>query len=466
MKRIKDTWNNVVDPQNAYTAIIEGTRFKRGKKEVQFLLYDEEIVRKHPNLYRVIDGDKAKKYAEYLTALLSDGLWMHSKPRHRLQFCRNRASNGGKWRDLYMPCLDDHVIAHMLMQANMQAFTRGMHPYCCGSIPNRGISFLQKSISGWMRNDKQLRYFVKLDIRKFFDNIDRDKLKVVLRKKIKDKQMQVAFDQIIDSAPMACPVGYYTSPWFANLYLQDLDWYVEQHLYKERRGKRIKFVKHYLRYVDDIALFGTSKSDLYKAVKAIQIYLMDNYGLEIKPTWEIKKIGKHEPDSRKLKKDTYWLDMGGYKFCKDSTILRDGIYLAAKRTAKKMYKSNRYTLHQSQSIMSRVGWAKHCDSRKFMDTCIKPYVNLKIARRTIGMWTRVQNCVNVQPPDKEVSGNNVILRRNFEAIAATEEAPAHYEYDEWQMTKDQYEVYQNFEAITEEQSDALIELADLISEVM
>ena len=185
-------------------------------------------------------------------------------------------------------------------------------------------------------------------------------------------------------------MGFYTSPWLANLYLEKLDWYIEQDLFKIRRGKRVKYVTHMLRYVDDILLFGTSKSDLKKAVKQIMEYLKNNYGLEIKPCWEIKRIGSHEKDSRKLIKETYWLDIGGYKFCKDATILRDGIYLSAKRLARKMYKAGYYTVHQAQSIISRIGWAKHSDARRFMQECILPYVNIKEARRVISNVGKIQ----------------------------------------------------------------------------
>lgn len=212
----------------------------------------------------------------------------------------------------------------------------------------------------------------------------------VTQTKIKDKDSLWAFDQIIDAAPSACPVGFYTSPWIANLYLEKLDWYIEQNLYKIRRGKRVKYVTHHLRYVDDILLFGTSKSDLKKAVKQIKEYLKINYDLEIKPCWEIKRIGKHDKDSGKLIKGTYWLDIGGYKFCKDATILRDGIYLSAKRLARKMYKAGYYTVHQAQSIISRIGWAKHSDARRFMQECILPYVNIKEARRVISYVGKIQ----------------------------------------------------------------------------
>lgn len=60
----------------------------------------------------------------------------------------------------------------------------------------------------------------------------------------------------------------------------------------------------------------------------------------------------------------------------------------------------------------------------------------------------------------------MILRKNFRLIAETEEKPEHYKYEEWQMSAEQYEVYQYHEQMISEQSDALMELAELISEVM
>lgn len=60
----------------------------------------------------------------------------------------------------------------------------------------------------------------------------------------------------------------------------------------------------------------------------------------------------------------------------------------------------------------------------------------------------------------------MILRRDFRKVEASEDIPEHYTYEEWQMTADQYEVYQNFEQIIGEQSDALVELAGMLSEVI
>lgn len=204
-----------------------------------------------------------------------------------------------------------------------------------------------------------------------------------MRRKIKDENSLWIFDQIIDSGPVSCPVGYYTSPWFANLYLEEMDWFIVQQLYKERRGKRIRYVKHYLRYVDDMLLLGTSKSDLHKAIRVIQKVIAP-LKLELKDEWEIKAIGKHEiiDGKWKLKPGTYWIDIGGYKFCKDSTVLRDGIYLSAKRDARIISK-NGYTIHKCRSINSKIGWASHVNSTRFIENDIKAYINIKSTRRYI-----------------------------------------------------------------------------------
>lgn len=384
MKRIGKLWDEVLNLDNGFVAVWEGTLNKRKYSSTKRFFFSPEQVAENPSCYHAIDPVRAKAYVAKLIPGLRNQTWKPKEPRHIHRYCKNSSQKKGKWRELYVPSFDDHIIAHMLMNVAMPAFTRGMHPHCCGSVPRRGIKHIVTTVSHWMMDDLECRYFVKLDIRKFFDSIKAERLMEKLRAKIKDKYVLWAFEEIIKSAPVACPVGYYTSPFFANLYLQDFDWFVEQQLYKVRRNKRVKFVRHYLRYMDDMLLVGTSKADLVKAVMAIKSYLWREYELTIKPTWEVKRIGKHEKANGewKLKPDTYWCDIGGYKFCKDATIMRGGIFLASLRLARKMFHSDYYTLHQCQSINSRVGWSTHCDNDHFLRT-IKQFVNLKITRRII-----------------------------------------------------------------------------------
>lgn len=82
------------------------------------------------------------------------------------------------------------------------------------------------------------------------------------------------------------------------------------------------------------------------------------------------------------------------------------------------------------------------------------------------MWTKTENGEDRMPEGLVYSGDRVILRRNARRIDGNGEMPAHYEYEEWQMTRDQYEVYRTMEASMREQDDALIELAGLVAEVL
>ena len=78
------------------------------------------------------------------------------------------------------------------------------------------------------------------------------------------------------------------------------------------------------------------------------------------------------------------------------------------------------------------------------------------------MWTKSENSSNDKPAALEASRNGMIVRRNFRAVAATEEAEAHWSYDEWQMSREQYEVYQAMLAENADIEDALMELAEII----
>lgn len=65
------------------------------------------------------------------------------------------------------------------------------------------------------------------------------------------------------------------------------------------------------------------------------------------------------------------------------------------------------------------------------------------------MWIRTENGEQNKPLEFERSGSNVILRRNFTLISETSDFPAHWEYDEWQMTAKEYDIYAAIKASSE-----------------
>lgn len=156
---------------------------------------------------------------------------------------------------------------------------RGMVAHTCASIPGRGAHYGRKFMVRWTQNPKDresVKYCAKIDIKKFYQNIDQAAVKREFRRVIKDKTALWLIDTIVGSYPQGLPIGTYTSQWFANFILQRLDHYIKEQL-------RIKYC---MRYMDDIVMFGRNKKQLHKALELISEFLKP-YGLKIKENWQV-----------------------------------------------------------------------------------------------------------------------------------------------------------------------------------
>lgn len=353
MKTFNNLYPILCDMSTLRTAFADGIRRKT---------HDREVL-----AFKNTDGsicwEKATPFLEGIASELVEGTYHPSTPRHRKRYCTNKSSKTGKWRDTYHACLKDHVVQHAVVLACRAPFRRGMYAHSVGCIEGRGIHHIVRYVSRWLRRDHNSQYFVKLDIRRQYDSTDPTRLKARMRRLIRDRRMLALIDEIIDSTPYALATGYYTSPWFSEVFLQPLDHYITQHLYKVRRGKRVSYVRHYLRNVDDMLLIGTSKSDLKKAVRSIKRFAREELGLTVKDSWEVKKIAAY--DGSRLIGGTHRIDIGGYRFDRRSVTLRPGIYLSTMRLARRIKKRREergeYIVRDCRSYMSKRGWASHTD---------------------------------------------------------------------------------------------------------
>jgi hypothetical protein len=117
---------------------------------------------------------------------------------------------------------------------------------------------------------------LKLDVRKYFDSINHDVLKVQLRRLIKDKYVLFFLDGIIDSYETepgkGVPIGNLTSQFFANMYLASLDHYILEELHSSA----------YCRYMDDFVVWGKSLEELKAMFFRISDYVDQKLKLSIK----------------------------------------------------------------------------------------------------------------------------------------------------------------------------------------
>lgn len=73
MKRINKIRDKICAVDNGIHAVINGTQKKRNKRETKKLLYDEQIVNEHLELWHQIDPEKAKSFIEPICNELSAG---------------------------------------------------------------------------------------------------------------------------------------------------------------------------------------------------------------------------------------------------------------------------------------------------------------------------------------------------------------------------------------------------------
>lgn len=134
---------------------------------------------------------------------------------------------------------------------------------------DKGTLFAMNRLNEFLHSHYRIHgrkgYFLKCDIRKFFDNIDHEVLKNSLTRIVDDDRTLRLLFNIIDSYETASgkgiPMGNQTSQWFALYYFDPLDRLVKEKLR----------IKYYTRYMDDMILISENKEVLKEALAEIGI---------------------------------------------------------------------------------------------------------------------------------------------------------------------------------------------------
>lgn len=270
-----------------------------------------------------------------------------------------------KKRTIIVPSFDEQVVHHMAVNVLKPIFLRGMYEHSYGSIPKRGSHRGKKAVERWIRKGgKNCKYCLKMDIHKYFDSIPHDLLIKNLRRIIHDERFMALLKEIISATDRGIPLGFYTSQWIANWYLQGLDHYIKEDL---------KAV-YYIRYMDDMVIFGPNKRELHKMRIRIAEYLK-TLGLELNPKWQVFRFdynGRYR-----------MLDFMGFRFYRNRTTLRRNIMHKATRKAKRIFKAKRVTVYSARQMLSYLGWIKHTDTYKMYLKWVLPYVSFQKLKRKI-----------------------------------------------------------------------------------
>ena len=320
MKRINNVYDKICDLDNIEKADNKARKCKR--KQYGVIKHDKNRAEDNFDLFLdlSLENYKTSKYSTFKVY----------EPKERLIF-----------RLPYYPDrITHHAIMNIMEPIWMKVFTKDT--YSC--IKGRGIHTLARQLKHDLQNDKEgTKYCAKMDIKKFYPSIDHEILKMIIRKKIKDKKLLKLLDEIIDSAD-GVPIGNYLSQYFANLYLAYFDHWI----------KEVLKVKHYYRYADDIVLLSDDKDQLRRWVIAIRIYLKENLKLELKSNYQIFPV------------EVRGIDFVGYVFRHNYIKIRKGVKLRLMKLVR-LYKDDKISQEKfEQSVTSYFGWLKYCNSKNLL----------------------------------------------------------------------------------------------------
>lgn len=312
MKRLGNLYDRICSTDNLRLADTRARRHKKHQYGVQ--LFDRN---KEANIQALHTAlvDRTYKTSAYDTFSIFE-------PKERLVY--------------RLPYYPDRITHHAIMNVLERMFVAMFTADTYSCIKGRGIHGAQRALKRALRNEAGTRYFLKLDIRKFYPSVDHDILKAQLRRKIKDADLLWLLDEIIDSAP-GLPIGNYLSQYLANFFLTPLD-----HWLKEVMG-----VKNCFRYADDVVILAADKESLHRLRGAIDAYLRDNLKLDMKDNWRIAPV------------DAQGIDFVGYVFRHSFILMRKGI---KQNFARKIASGK-----NPRSFASYYGWAKHCNSRHLLN---------------------------------------------------------------------------------------------------
>lgn len=285
----------------------------------------------------------------------------------------------------------EQVVHHIVVSACYDIFMQGMYEFSCGSVPNRGAHYGKKHIEKWIRTDeKNCKYILKMDIRHFFESVDHDVLKAWLAKKIRDKRMLHILNLIIDGSEQGLPLGFYTSQWLSNFMLQPLDHYIKEQLH----------ATHYIRYMDDMVVFGRNKKELHKMQQEIERFLNERLNLQMKGNWQVFRFDYIERKTGKRKGRP--LDFMGFEFWRDKTILRESIMLSCTRKVNRVSKKDRITWYDATAILSYMGYITHTDTYDLYLKRIKPYANVKKLKKIVSKNSKRKEQVRHERMEKSI----------------------------------------------------------------
>ncbi|MFA5174461.1 MAG: reverse transcriptase domain-containing protein [Candidatus Pacearchaeota archaeon] len=186
-----------------------------------------------------------------------------------------------KTRKISKSIFRDRIVHHSIINIIEPIFEKiFIHDSCANRI-GKGTLFALKRLDLFKRkvsfNGTKKVYCLKADIKHYFQEVNHEVLISILQRKIEDEKLMNLIRKILINRKVeegvGMPLGNLTSQFFANVYLNELDYFIKPKLK----------AKYYIRYVDDFVILHKSKEQLEIWKKEIDEFLKEKLKIELHP---------------------------------------------------------------------------------------------------------------------------------------------------------------------------------------
>ena len=188
-------------------------------------------------------------------------------------------SDGGV-RNLGVPTVTDRLVQQAIAQVLTPIYEEQFHDHSYGFRPNRCAQ--QAIITALDMMNDGYDWIVDIDLEKFFDTVNHDKLMTLIGKTIKDGDVisiirkflvsGIMVDDEYKESVIGTPQGGNLSPLLANIMLNELD--------KEMEQRGLNFV----RYADDCIIMVGSEMSAKRVMRNLTKFIEEKLGLKVNMT--------------------------------------------------------------------------------------------------------------------------------------------------------------------------------------
>lgn len=257
----------------------------------------------------------------------------------------------GKQRPLGIPTVIDRVIQQATAQILMRIYDPTFSEYSYGFRPNRSAHDAIRTALQYINEGYD--WVIDLDIEKYFDTVNHDKLISIIREKINDKvtlhlirsflKAGVMEDGLVSPTEEGVPQGGPLSPVCSLIYLDKFD--------KELEARGL----HFARYADDCDIYVRSEMAANRVIKSVSSWLERKLYLKVSPT----KTKVVRPNHSEFLGFTYWHSKEGWK-CKPADDRKARLYSKVKAVLIRKQAASR-TLAETYTKVNEIvrGWINY-----------------------------------------------------------------------------------------------------------